>query len=315
MKSERPVLVILAAGLGRRYGGLKPLAPIGARGEAIIDLSVRDAIDAGFGSVVLVVRPEIEATLGYHVKRCWPTNLDVELVRQDAARASLAYGAPGDQGSAGGRAPLGTAPAVLSTRALLDAPFGVVNADDLYGTASYRLLYEHLCRAPDEVRTHALVGFRLRNTIVGQGPVKRAICEQSEEGFLVAITERTITVAGDGSFCAVTDDSEASLTGDELVSVNMWGFLPSIFSVLQAAFDRFIAAGGERDGRELLLPDVVGEMVADPLGEQVRVLATQGRCIGVTHGADLTAVREEVETLVSQGVIPDPLWAGHRVLA
>ncbi len=333
---EKPVLVILAAGLGRRYGGLKPLAPIGARGEAIIDLSVRDAMEAGFESVLMVVRAEIEATLEYHVKRCWPADLHVELVRQDSPAGAPTAGASGP--AVASSAPRGTAQAVLATRAAVSAPFGVVNADDLYGAASYQLLYDHLSAAgSDKVATssssgrgansgagtfggqeapsHALVGFRLRSTIVGQGPVKRATCEQSPEGYLTAITEQTITARGDGTFLASNDRATVELTGDELVSVNMWGFLPSIFPVLQEAFDQFLEDQGDQganDTNELLLPDVVGAMVSKPDAERVRILASTGRCIGVTHGADLAAVREQVEDLVAKGIIPDPLWAGAR---
>ncbi len=321
---EKPALVILAAGLGRRYGGLKPLAPIGARGEAIIDLSVRDAMEAGFESVVMVVRAEIEATLEYHIKRCWPADLHVDLMRQESAAMP---GAPGTSIAATTpQMPRGTAQAVLATRAAISAPFGVVNADDLYGAASYQLLYDHLtggrqAQQPDgrqDPPSHVLVGFKLRNTIVGRGPVKRATCEQDADGYLTAITEQTITVRDDGAFSASNNGATVALKGDELVSVNMWGFLPSIFPVLQEAFDHFSElhdGPGVDSSDELLLPDVVGEMISRPRPERVRILASTGRCIGVTHGADLKAVREQVEDLVAAGVIPDPLWGAHRAPA
>ncbi|MCL4422806.1 MAG: NTP transferase domain-containing protein [Actinobacteria bacterium] len=294
-------LVLLAAGMARRYGGFKPLAPVGPCGEAIIDLTVYDAAEAGFDRVVLVVRKEIEGALSYHVKRCWPTSLEVELVCQDEDAAV-------EKLIASGGKPPGTAHAVLVAARRLSGSFGVANADDLYSKDALCMLADHL-GAPNA--EHALVAFRLKNTVVSDSPVTRATCVTDELGLLTEIHERTITPLGGGSFLGSTDHGKQPLTGDALVSVNLWGLRPSIVPVLESAVEPFLAAigsGAKPTCDEVLLPVIIGSTLGKLGCFPVRVLTTESRCIGVTHPSDLPKVQAEVAKLVSLGLRPAQLW-------
>jgi CTP:molybdopterin cytidylyltransferase MocA len=294
-----PALVVLAAGLARRYGGCKPLAPVGPHGEAVVDLLVGDAVRSGFGRIVLVLHPESGPSVRYHVEQCWPSAVEVVFVEQ--------------------RLPLGTTHAVLAAEPVLDAgtPFGVSNADDVYGEAAMRLLVDHLRSDADE---HALVGFALGSTVSTSDPVTRGVCRVGADGLLVALDERR-QVHTDGEGFASDDGLEpAHLVGDEPTSVNLWGFRPAIWDVLHLAMDRSgldeeallarVAAGGDVPKAEVLLPEVVSAMVAAGSGRPVRVLATDARLIGVTHAEDLPVVGAALARQVAWGTRPAGVWAG-----
>ncbi len=297
-----PALVVLAAGAARRYGGCKPLAPVGPSGEAVIDLLVSDAIAAGFGDIVLVLHPETGPAIRYHVERCWPLSVDVDFVEQ--------------------RLPLGTTHAALAARPALPtgSSFAIVNSDDVYGIPALSLLRSHLVTTVDE---HALVGFRLHNTVVTNDPVTRGICEVDGSGLLVAMTERRqVSPIGDGeSFVSHDGLQPDKLAGDLPVSVNLWGFQADIWDVLQAAMDASgldenamiaqIADGIDVPKAEVLLPEVIGEMMQTGTGRPVRVLDTDTRCIGVTHANDLPVVQAELSRQVAMGVRPGRLWGSR----
>ncbi len=292
-------LVVLAAGLARRYGGCKPLAPIGPGGEAVIDLLVSDAVSAGFGRIVLVLHPETGPSIRYHVQQCWPRGVEVAFAQQ--------------------RLPLGTVHAVLAAHDELDdgQPFAVCNADDIYGEAPMRLLADHL---GDGAFGHALVGYRLRDTVATADPVTRGICEVGADGALRSLTERRqVTRLGDGSEFAAKDGLEPSLlSGDVPASVNLWGFLPGIWATFRSAMDDSgldeerllaeVAAGAEPPKAEVLLPEVVATMVAAGRGRPVTVLTTDARVIGVTHAADLPVVSAELARQVAFGIRPSGLF-------
>jgi hypothetical protein len=281
-EATKPPLVILAAGRARRYGGCKPLAPVGPHGEAVIDLVASDALAAGFGSIVLVLGPATGPAIRYHVERTWPSHVDVRFARQEK--------------------PLGTVHAVLSASDYIgDAPYGVGNADDIYGRDASGLLAAHLA-SPEP--TNALVGFRLANSVVGHGPVTRGICRVAADGRLLGVDERRqVAAQPDGGF-ASTDGREPSvLSADARVSMNLWGFTPAFHRTLGAAM---AAATGASEEAEVLLPEVV----AASLGSSpFAVLPTDGRCIGVTHPDDLPLVQVEVARQVGQGARPAALWA------
>ncbi len=294
-------LVILAAGHGRRFGGLKQLAPVGPSGEAIMDYTARSAEQSGFDRIVLVVRDEIRDEVETHVRRAWPPSLPVVTVCQMPIA--------------------GTAPAVLSARGELDGPFGVANADDLYGDAAIAALHGALLdlvaerdagppaepagtsRRQDELvaRTHTMVAYHLAKTVLTDAAVTRGLCEVDDHGFLVRIVEQSVRRRPDGGFDAAPlgpnrkSDPNATWewrrSGDELVSMNLWGFQPSILEDMSAAIEggREATAGGA----EILLPDVVGMLIAEGRG-RVRAVATQARTIGITHPDDLELVRREV---------------------
>jgi UTP-glucose-1-phosphate uridylyltransferase len=270
-------LVVLAAGHGTRFGGLKQIAPVGPNGEAIIDYTAKDAVAAGFDGVVLIVREEVEDELLDHIGEHWPPELEVVPVVQGPV--------------------LGTAQAVASAREAVRGAFGVVNADDLYGQQAIALL-------ADEVRvlegtTCSLVGYRLADTILRDDTVTRGICE-TDGNRLVRVVEQEVTRQGESYAAhpvgAPAGRPEERLSGDETVSMNLWGLSESIFDHLQGAIDAFDpATAPHKPGKpaELLLPYVVGELVTAGLIE-VRVPRTEGRCIGITHPDDLEIVRQIV---------------------
>lgn len=290
-----PTLVVLAAGQAKRYGGVKPLAPVGLAGEAVIDLLGGDAIAAGFGRIVLVVGPETGPAIRYHVERTWPSHVDVHLAVQEAPR--------------------GTADAVvaamqhLGTRAGDAEPFGVANADDLYGHEGLGLLAD-LLRAdeadPNSGAHHAIVCYRLRHTLIGDAPVTRGVCRVEDDGLLHAIDERRKVTPVGGRIEAHDDKEPAELDGDAWVSVNLWGLGPQMVGVLQEA----TAGGG---AGEVLLPEVVGDLLA---GRRVvrdgpvrfRVVRSEGRCIGVTHPGDLALVQADLAMEVGRGERPAQVW-------
>ena len=285
-----PTLVLLAAGLGSRFGGPKQIAPIGPGGSALIDYAARDAMAAGFGRLVLIVRGEIAEAVETHIQQHWPAELRPEYVRQDLEPAAVAAT------SAGRQKPLGTAHALIAAApALEDGPFGVANADDLYGASAFAVLAGHLSGGGG----HALVGYRLKNTLLGDRPVNRALCAVNAAGKLTGIVEGTVHVGGG-------DDPELSwrpigapetaaraMTGDEPVSMNLWGFTPAILPVLREAFAAFSTGERIAAGEELFLPNVVGANLRSAGGDlTVKMLVSDDRCLGVTHPDDVPLLQE-----------------------
>jgi hypothetical protein len=293
-----PPLVVLAAGMARRFGGCKPLAPIGPRGEAVLDLLVSDAVRAGFGRIVLVLHPETGPAIRYHVDQCWPAEVDVTFATQ--------------------RLPLGTVHAVLAAEEALDGTgsFGVSNADDVYGEVAMGLLAGQLSSSAAE---HVLVGYALRSTVATDDPVTRGICRVGDDGLLVSLDERR-QVHTDPSGGFVSDDGlePRDLDGGLPASVNLWGFRSDIWKVFHAAMEgsgldeeallAHVAAGGEIPKAEVLLPEVISTMVAERSGLPVRVATTDAKLVGVTHAADLPIVSAELSRQVAWGVRPASLW-------
>jgi MobA-like NTP transferase domain len=298
--SERPTLVMLAAGMAKRYGGCKPLAPLGIHGEAIVDLTASDALAGGFGRIVLVVGPATEPALEYHVARTWPSW--VESVTADQP------------------VPLGTAHAVLCARSQIGAgPFAVVNSDDVYGVPALRLLADQLRSG-----ANALVAFRLSDTVLTDDPVTRGVCLTDQKGDLKGLAERRkVTRQPDGSFRAEDGLEPADLSPDVLVSMNLWGFQPEIWDVIQDAVlenHPDLAPDGTLlhpsrpvdNDEETLLPESVGRAVEAGI-LRVSVEAGPGRSVGVTHAGDLPIARAEIARMVGRGERAEWLWKGpHR---
>ena len=270
-------LVVLAAGRAKRYGGCKPLAPIGPHGEAVIDLVASDALAAGFETIVLVLGPSTGPAVRYHVERTWPDAIDVRFATQPA--------------------PLGTVHAVLSASDHVgDAPYGVCNADDVYGRDGCAQLAAHL-RAGGEA--NALVGYRLADAVIGFSPVTRGICRVAPDGRLLGVDERRqVAATREGGYVAGDGREPASLSPDARVSMNLWGFTPAFHKVLQAAME---AAPGASEEAEVLLPEVVAQSLAS---STFVVLEAAGRCVGVTHPDDLALVQTEIKRQVAVGRAP-----------
>ncbi len=290
-------IVVLAAGLARRYGGCKPLAPIGPHGEAVLDLLVSDGLAAGFGEVVLVLHPETGPAIRYHVERTWPSSVEVRYVEQSR--------------------PLGTVHAVLAAEPALERgrPFGVCNADDVYGEVAMRVLAEQLQSGTKE---HVLVAYRLESTVATGDPVTRGICSVDETGHLTGLQERRQVARSSVDEFTANDGVEPKVLAPELpTSVNLWGFRSAVWDVLHDAMD---ASGLEAEGgsgpkkageapkAEVLLPEVVASMVTGGTGLPVRVVTITTKLLGVTHAADLPVVSAELARQVACGIRPTGLW-------
>jgi NDP-sugar pyrophosphorylase family protein len=275
----RPSLLVLAAGMGNRYGGLKQIDPIGPAGETFIDYSIFDALRAGFGKVVFVIRRDIEAAFRDAVGRRFEPRVEVRYVFQELD----------------GRAkPWGTGHAILSAASAIEEPFAVINGDDFYGAASFRLMAGHLGSSPD----YAMVAFTLRNTLSEHGSVSRGVCDVGPDGLLRGVVEHVEIVRA---------DLERRFTGEEPVSMNMWGFSPRLFGQLAPRFTAFRRERGADPKAEFFIPTVVGELVSK--GEaKVRVLRTPEPCFGVTYKEDRPAVSAAVARLAEAGVYPARLW-------
>ncbi len=278
-------LVVLAAGRAKRYGGCKPLAPVGSHGEAVIDLVASDALAAGFTTIVLVLSPSTGPAIRYHVEHTWPGAVDVHFATQPVPR--------------------GTVDAVLAAADFVgDAPYAVANADDIYGRDGCALLVEHL-RGNGDV--NALVGYRLADAVIGFSPVTRGICRVADDGRLLGVDERRqVTALFDGGFVADDGREPKELSADARVSMNLWGFTPAFHKVLRAAMDAAVDASEEA---EVLLPEVVARSLDTSV---FSVLPATGRCLGVTHPDDLSLVQSELNRQVAAGERPAGLWPSLR---
>jgi GTP:adenosylcobinamide-phosphate guanylyltransferase len=272
-------LVILAAGHGRRFGGLKQLAPVGPNGESIMDYTVAAAASCGFTGVVVVVREEILEEMQAHAAKYFPTSIHTEFAIQGPRR--------------------GTAEAVASTAPFIEGPFAVANADDLYAREALEFISSHFLSGEHghEVSgQHVLVGYPILNTILTASKVKRGLINVGSDGSLERIVETSVNLRVDGRFdaTALTNDvapATAILSGAEHVSMNLWGFHPRIFAELQAAL--LASQPDVADDSELLLPDVVAELITSGK-DRVHVVRTASRCIGITNPEDFALVQEEL---------------------
>ena len=297
MSGSRPTLLILAAGMGSRYGGLKQLDPFGPQGEALMDYSVFDARRAGFSRAVFVIRRDFADAFRAQVLPRLQAALPCELVYQD--RDDL----PNGRISPAGRVkPWGTVQAVLAARQSITGPFVMVNADDFYGPGAFQAMAEHFKTArPGDC---ALAGYRLDRTLSAHGSVARAVCRTTPQGALSAMQEFK-SIGRDGA--GIIRDGEARFSGEEPVSMNCFGFWPAQFSQFQAAFDAFLQDHLQDSKAECLVPEVVGRFaLAGVL--PVRVLEGAGEWFGVTYQQDKESVRAGIAALHARGLYPADLW-------
>lgn len=300
--TDRLTLVVLAAGLGSRYGGLKQLDPLGPGGSTLMDYSVYDAWRAGFDRVLFVIRPDIAEAFARTIGDRYRSRLEIATAHQ---RLDAMPG--GTPLPAGRTRPWGTTQAVLAAGPELHGPFAVLNADDFYGRQSLQVVAEFLRRSPPGSLHHAVVGYRLEATASPAGGVNRALLDQGTGGRLRHIAElRELTRRADGSFTTPVGPGQRILPGDALVSMNLWAFGASILPALAQVFAEFIASGpGERD--ESYLPDAV--QIAMARGQAtVEVLPTSDRWCGVTYAEDRGWVSAALRALVDEGRYPEVLW-------
>lgn len=297
----QPTLLVMAAGMGSRYGGLKQIDPVGPSGETIIDYSIYDAMRAGFGRVVFIIRKDIDQAFRDTVGARFERRVPVEYVFQELDMIPAPFIVP-----AGRTKPWGTAHAVLAAADAIHEPFAVINADDFYGAESYRVLAEHLMSGSGD---YAMVGFILRNTLSEFGTVARGVCSTNPGGYLETVEELT-SIARDGAGAKNTapDGTERELTGDEVVSMNYWGFTPRIFEQLREVFQRFLERSAGDLKAECYVPMVVNELVAK--GEaRVKVLRSRDPWFGVTYREDRPRVVESIRRLIEAGTYPGTLWS------
>lgn len=305
-----PTLVVLAAGLATRYGGIKQLEPVGPSGEALLDYAVYDAVRAGFSRVVLVVRRELELDFHEHIGHRFGRSLDVSLVFQTLEALPAGFSVPAER-----LKPWGTGHAVLVAAPEIREPFVVMNADDFYGAIAFARLGEHL-RSPAgrEGTEFAAAGYALKDTLSPFGGVSRAVCELGEDGYLRRVTEVKNIRGEDGAIAGVTLRGELfPLTGDETISMNLWAATPSAFPLLRRQFERFLTDHGNDPEAEFLLSTAVNELIGEG-AIRVRVIATPGAWLGVTYPQDRTYVAEKLRQLVREGRYPDDLSVWFRDL-
>lgn len=305
---KKPVLVVMAAGMGSRYGGLKQVDPVGNHNQLIIDYSIYDARRAGFETVVFVIKHEIEDTFKAAIGDRLSKVINVKYAYQQLDDLPEGYSVPEERVK-----PWGTAHAILAARKVVDGPFAVVNADDYYGPEGFKKIYDYLESHPDQPGCHefAMVGYLLGNTVTENGHVARGICEEDSENYLTRVTERT-RIEKDGADARFTEDDGATwthLSGNTIVSMNLWGFTESFLKEAEARFPAFLDKALAEDPLkgEYFLPSVVTQLLEEKKA-RVKVLRSTDKWYGVTYREDKPVVVNAIAEMTANGLYPDKLW-------
>ncbi len=300
---KKPTLLILAAGMGSRYGGIKQMDNFGPNGETIIDYSIYDAIDSGFGKIVFIIRrsfaEEFEKIFNEKLEN---TGVEIEYVYQELDSFLGNKEVPEERGK-----PWGTAHAVLCAKDVIDEPFAIINADDFYGKEPFQLIATFLKEECDEDRA-AVMGYEINNTLSKHGSVSRGVCTLDEIGNLDTITERTkISIEGEEIVFTDGEGEKNVISSGTPVSMNFWGFDPSIFSLIEDMFEQFLKESIDVPKSEFLIPSVADYYIANKMGT-VKVIPTSEQWFGVTYKEDAPHVKESLQKLIENGTYPESLW-------
>lgn len=298
----KPTLYILAAGMGSRYGGLKQLDGLGPAGETIMDYSVYDALRAGFGKIVFVIRHDFEQDFREKVLSKYEGHVPTEVVFQSIDALPEGYTVP-----EGRTKPWGTNHAVLMGKDAIKEPFAVINADDYYGAESFQLLADFLRSVEGKKNEYCMIGFRIENTLSENGGVSRGLCEVSRDGYLTGVNECHGIQMKDGKLIQLVDGEEKPFPQGASVSMNMWGFTPDYFEYSQEALLKFLAEHGNELKSEYYIPTVVNDLINSGT-VTLKVIQTPSRWFGVTFAADRPATVERFAALAKEGIYPTPLF-------
>ena len=302
MKDKKsPSLVILAAGMGSRYGGLKQLDSFGPNGETIIDYSIYDALQAGFEKIVFVIRKSFEKDFTEHFKKVF-VKADCHYVFQelDTLKEDYKNRIPENRTK-----PWGTAHAIYTCRDAVTEPFAMINADDFYGRQSFELTYKHLAQLQPEKLDAVLMAYCLKNTLSENGSVTRGVCALDEQGFLKSIIERFGVRREDGQIFRQEGEEKIPLDDETPVSMNLMGFTPQVFPIIEKAFYQFFDQHAHEPKSELFIPAILNDLVVS--GLKVPVLQTTDAWVGVTYQEDKPIVRQRLQNMVEQGIYPENL--------
>lgn len=306
--AKKPILVVMAAGMGSRYGGLKQIDPVGSQGEAILDYSLYDAYEAGFETAVIIIKNAIKddfmELVGKRLEKC---PMEIRYSYQEMEKIPAGFSVP-----EGRVKPFGTSHAVLCAKDEIDgAPFAVINSDDYYGKHAFKVIYDYLCNAQDGTTAdYCMVGYLLQNTVTDNGSVARGVCQADENGFLADIAERLRIEKYEGGI-HFTENGEdwTDLPGETIVSMNMWGFTPSFLQALEDNFPAFLEEQLPTNPQkaEYLLPRTVDQLLKEGKAT-VKILSSRDRWYGVTYAEDKPVVVAALAELTKQGKYPDGLW-------
>lgn len=303
-----PVLVVMAAGMGSRYGGLKQIDPIGSQGEIIMDFSIYDAIQAGFKKVVFIIKKENEKDFKEAIGDRLSGIIEVEYVYQQLDKLPKGYSVPEDRIK-----PWGTGHAILCCKEVVTGPFAVINADDYYGREAFKLVYDYLKNNQDDEKyRYTMVGYILENTLTDHGHVARGICV-ADDGYLTSIEERTHIEKKEGTVQFLEGETWTPVDAHSIVSMNLWGFTPSMFKELENRFTAFLddALATNPLKSEYFLPNVAGDLITEGKAT-VRVLESKDKWYGVTYKDDKPVVVAAIQNLKDQGLYPQNLWEEYK---
>ena len=298
----KPTLFVLAAGMGSRYGGLKQMDGLGPNGETIMDYSIFDAVRAGFGKVVFVIRHSFADDFKANIASRYKNVVPVEIVYQE-----LDYLPEGFTLNPERVKPWGTNHAVLMGKDVIKEPFAVINADDFYGRESFEVIADFLQKATDKKNEYCMVGYRIGNTLSESGSVARGICQTDEQGYLTSVVERTQIERIDGKVMFKEGDTWTEVEENAPVSMNMWGFTPDYFEYSEKRFIQFLRENADNIKAEYFIPLMVNDLIQSKTAS-VKVLDTPSKWFGVTYAQDRPDVVAKIEALIKKGEYPEKLF-------